>query len=51
MRSAVFSITHNTVRRFTLAEILLMAAMNQTEARKLGRGQSRPAKERYAPAA
>jgi hypothetical protein len=37
----VFTITHNTVRRFTLTEILLMAAMNQTEAtRKVGGSES-----------
>jgi len=33
-RSAVFAITHKTVRRFTLSEILLMAAINQLEAKR-----------------
>jgi hypothetical protein len=28
----MFKITHNTARQFSLAEILLMAAMNQMEA-------------------
>jgi hypothetical protein len=33
----MFRITHITVQRFTLAEVLLMAAMNQLEAeRKAG---------------
>jgi len=33
----MFKITENTLRDFTLAEVLLMAAMNQLEAkRKLG---------------
>jgi hypothetical protein len=30
--ASMFKITHNTVFRFSLAEILLMAAMNQLEA-------------------
>jgi hypothetical protein len=34
---AMFKITRNTVHHFTLAELLLMAAMNQLEAeRKVG---------------
>jgi hypothetical protein len=35
--SVMFKITENTVRGFTLAEVLLMAAMNQLEVeRKVG---------------
>jgi hypothetical protein len=30
---AMFKITHNTARQFSLTEILLMAAMNQMEAK------------------
>ena len=30
----MFRITHNTIRRFSFAEILLMAAMNQNEAKR-----------------
>lgn len=30
----MFKITHNTIHRFSLAEILLMAAMNQMEAKR-----------------
>lgn len=30
----MFAITHKTVRRFTLSEILLMAAINQLEAKR-----------------
>jgi hypothetical protein len=30
----MFKITQNTVRGFTLAEVLLMAAMNQLEAKR-----------------
>ncbi|MGO9346430.1 MAG: hypothetical protein ACLPZJ_08600 [Terriglobales bacterium] len=30
----MFKITHNTIHRFYLAEILLMAAMNQMEAKR-----------------
>jgi hypothetical protein len=34
----MFKITHNTVHRFSFTEILLMAAINQVEAkRKVGR--------------
>jgi hypothetical protein len=33
----MFKITHNTVHRFSLAEILLMLAMNQAEAKREGR--------------
>lgn len=52
MRSAVFSITQNTVRRFTLGQILVMAAINRTEAvRKAGRGESGLIKEGPARAA
>jgi hypothetical protein len=32
--SVMFKITQNTVRGFTLAEVLLMAAMNQLEAKR-----------------
>ena len=39
----MFQITHNTVRYFSLAEILLMAAMNQAEA---ARGQGVGLEER-----
>jgi len=36
----MFKITHNTVLRFSLAEILLMLAINQVEAqRKVGRSE------------
>jgi hypothetical protein len=43
MMSIVFKITQNTFRDFTLAEVLLMAAMNQLEAkRKAGRDEGRP---------
>jgi hypothetical protein len=34
MMSVMFKITQNTLRDFTLAEILLMAAMNQIEAKR-----------------
>ena len=34
----MFKITQNTVRCFTLAEILLMAAMNQLEAKRKAGG-------------
>jgi hypothetical protein len=30
----MFKITHNTVQRFSLAEILLMVAINQVEAKR-----------------
>lgn len=30
----MFKITQNTIHRFTLAEILLMAAMNEIEAKR-----------------
>jgi len=30
----MFKITHNTIHRFSLAEILLMAAINQMEAKR-----------------
>jgi hypothetical protein len=30
----MFKITHITIRRFSLAEILLMAAINQNEAKR-----------------
>ena len=37
MMSVMFKITQNTLRDFTLAEVLLMAAMNELEAkRKVG---------------
>jgi len=34
MAAVMFKITENTLRGFTLAEVLLMAAMNQLEARR-----------------
>jgi hypothetical protein len=34
MAVVMFKITHNTVQRFSLAEILLMVAINQMEARR-----------------
>jgi len=34
MAAVMFKITHNTVRRFSLAEILLMVAINQVEAKR-----------------
>jgi hypothetical protein len=34
MAVEVFKITQNTVHRFSLAEILLMAAMNEIEAKR-----------------
>ena len=38
----MFKITQNTLRNFTLAEVLLMAAMNQLEAKqKAGRDEGR----------
>jgi hypothetical protein len=30
----MFAITHTTIRRFSLSEILLMAAINQAEAKR-----------------
>jgi len=40
--SVMFKITQNTLRKFTLAEVLLMAAMNQLEAKqKAGRDEGR----------
>ena len=38
MRSLMFKITRNTINGFTLAEILLMAAMNEIEAKRKGFG-------------
>jgi hypothetical protein len=34
MMSVMFKITQNTLRYFTLAEVLVMAAMNQLEAKQ-----------------
>lgn len=34
MMSSMFKITQNTIRRFSLTEILLMAAMNEVEAKQ-----------------
>jgi hypothetical protein len=34
MATAMFKITHKTAHEFSLAEILLMAAMNQVEAKR-----------------
>ena len=43
MTSIMFKITQNTVHRFSLAEILLMVAMNEIEAqRKASAATSRP---------
>lgn len=39
MASVMFKITHNTLRGFTLAEVLLMAAMNQLEAKRKAFGK------------
>ena len=36
--SVMFKITENTLRGFTLAEVLLMAAMNQLEAKRKALG-------------
>jgi len=41
MMSVMFKITQNTLRDFTLAEVLLMAAMNQLEANRKGGGSER----------
>ena len=38
MMSTVFKITQNTLRSFNLAEVLLMAAMNQLEAKRKALG-------------
>jgi hypothetical protein len=37
----MFRITQKTLRDFTLAEVLLMAAMNQLEAKRKGGGSER----------
>jgi len=34
IESGMFRIAQNTLRHFTLAEVLLMAAMNQVEAKR-----------------
>jgi len=34
MAAVMFKITQNTINRFTFAEILLMAAMNEIEAKR-----------------
>lgn len=39
--SAMFRITHITVQRFSLAEILLMVAINQSEAKREVRGNEK----------
>ncbi|HTT18271.1 MAG TPA: hypothetical protein VMG82_04970 [Candidatus Sulfotelmatobacter sp.] len=42
MAPVMFKITQKTLRDFTFAEVLLMAAMNQLEAtRKVGRNEGR----------
>jgi hypothetical protein len=41
MAKAMFKITHKTVHEFSLAEILLMAAMNQVEAKRKIAGNER----------
>jgi hypothetical protein len=41
LASVMFKITQNTLRGFTLAEILLMAAMNQLEAKRKAFGNER----------
>ena len=38
----MFKITHNTARQFSLAEVLLMAAINQVEAKQKDRTTARP---------
>lgn len=37
----MFKITQNTLRDFTLAEVLLMAAMNELETNRKGGGRER----------
>lgn len=39
--AVMFKITQNTLRSFTLAEVLLMAAMNQLEAKQKALGNER----------
>jgi len=41
MASVMFKITQNTLRGFTLADVLLMAAMNQLEAKCKAFGNER----------
>jgi hypothetical protein len=41
MMSIMFKITQNTIHRFSLAEILLMAAMNEIESRRKASGAQR----------
>jgi len=43
--SIMFKITQNTIRQFTLAEILLMAAMNEINAKQRTFGRSGQAAE------
>jgi hypothetical protein len=40
----MFKITPNTIHCFSLAEILLMAAMNEIEAKRKASAQSLPAR-------
>ncbi len=49
----MFKITQNTLRDFTLAEVLLMAAMNQLEAKRKVAANERSRRDhcRYAKAA
>ncbi len=35
----MFAITHKTIRRFSFSEILLMAAINQAEAKRKAAGR------------
>jgi len=45
MMSIMFKITRNTIQRFSLEEVLLMAAMNEVEGKRKGvceTGQPRP---------
>jgi hypothetical protein len=42
MMSIVFKITQNAFREFTLAEVLLMAAINQLEAKRKADGDEEP---------
>jgi hypothetical protein len=45
--SVMFKITQNTLRSFTLAEVLLMAAMNQLEAKRRAFGNEGSQLNRY----
>ena len=43
----MFKITQNTLRDFTLAEVLLMAAMNELEAKRKVRASERSLPDHY----